>query len=137
MAAQTAQRENLKRRWQESNEKLAKQYPDFFAPDENDPEGNEWLKKGYDHVDRVFNGNGLTPEQRIEHEADIRNRAAGFGRLAYRLKKAEADKKALEEELASFRASTPRTGERDGEAPPAGDDDSFSSQLRKLTANRR
>lgn len=136
MAAQTARHEGLKKHWQESNEKLAKQFPAFFALDENDPEGNEWLVKGFQHVDRIFQPNGMTPEQRIEHEADVRNRAAGFGRLAFRLKKAEAQLKERDEELAAYHESTPKRGERDSSGAPAPVEVTFDSEIDKMANGR-
>jgi hypothetical protein len=137
MAAQAAQRENLKKHWQSSNEKLAKQYPDFFAPDEKDPEGNEWLQKGFQYVDRIFQSNSMTPEQRIEHEADVRNRAAGFGRVVYRLKKMEARTKELEEELAAYRESTPKRGERDGSGAPVPVETDYNTEIDAIANGKR
>ncbi len=107
-------------------------YFNGYGVERDESQGNEWLKKGFEYVDRIFAGNGLAPEERLKLEADVRNRAAGFGRLAYRLKKAQEALKEREEELAAFRASTPKAGERDGSQPAAVDGESFDAMIDKV-----
>lgn len=94
------------------NEDAALKYPAFFAPVEGDDEGNKILEKGYKDADLAFQGgNGLTPEQLVRLHSAIRNRAAGFGRLAYKLKQNEAKIAELENILKDLRESTPGHGQ--------------------------
>jgi hypothetical protein len=93
------------------NEEAQTKYPDLFAPLEGDDEGNKILEKGFKDADLAFHGaNGLTPDQVVRLHSAIRNRAAGFGRLTYRLKQRDAKIAHLEGQLAEIRGSAPGDG---------------------------
>jgi hypothetical protein len=93
------------------NDEAVSKYPDLFGPLEGDDEGNKILEKGYKDADLAFSGgNGLTPDQVVRLHSAIRNRAAGFGRLTYRLKQRDAKIAELEGQLAEIRGSAPGDG---------------------------
>ena len=114
------QQDNLRKEitttWQESNKSAMEDpnYGKFLKPIEGDDEGNQRLQKGYEMADRAFAVNpstpGLTPQQRAEIvrlHAAIRNRAAGFGRLAYQNQKLEAKLAELTATLNKYRSAEP------------------------------
>ena len=113
----------------------------FFAPVEGDEDGNARLQKGYEMADRAFtvnpNDSRLTQDQRAEVvrlHAAIRNRAAGFGRLAYQNAKLEATIKEMTETLNKYKGVQPPAGEGHHEqaAGSATARDSVFGALRKL-----
>jgi hypothetical protein len=106
--------------WTESNKQAVEDpnYGKFFKPVQGDDEGNTRLQKGYEMADRAFTVNPndprLTTEQRAEVvrlHAAIRNRAAGFGRLAYQNSQLEAKVAELKAELDKYKATEPGAGE--------------------------
>jgi hypothetical protein len=93
------------------NDEAATKYPDLFAPLEGDDEGNKILEKGFKDADLAFQGaNGLSSDQVVRLHSAVRNRAAGFGRLTYRLKQRDSRIAELEKELAEIRGSAPGDG---------------------------
>jgi hypothetical protein len=100
--------------WKDTNQKLAEKYPTWFAPDEDDKEGNELLAKGRQLAARLFEPTDetrpKTPEEAVRLHSLIFNKAANHDRLALRLKKSSARIKELEEELKQFEASEPGSG---------------------------
>jgi len=101
-----AQQHQIEGAWKSANDDLVKKYPKWFSPEEGDKEGNDLLEKGYSMVDSAFGPerNKLTVQQRIAADAHIRNRAAAFGRMAYKNKKLSeqlAEKDKLIEQLRS------------------------------------
>lgn len=118
-AQQEAMHKEIATIWQESNKAVTEDpnYGKFFKPVEGDEEGNTRLQKGYEMADRAFSVNpntpGLTPDQRSEvvrlHSA-IRNRAAGFGRLAYQNQQLETKIATLTEELNKYKGTEPGAG---------------------------
>jgi hypothetical protein len=108
--------EQFKTHFERSNQEAAQKFPQFFAPDANDPEGNDYLDQGFKLADTAINMPANMPiEHRAALVAEVRNRAAGFGRAVARWQKAESRVKALEKELAAFKSSTPGNG-----TPPQG-----------------
>jgi hypothetical protein len=116
----------IKTNWEKANAEAHgdPKYGAYFKPIEGDAEGNQRLAKGFELVDRAFAENPKDPrlnaEQRlaiIKRHAAVRNRAAGFGRLAWqndqlKTQLAEANKK-----LAEYEGSTPAAG--GGQGTPA------------------
>jgi len=119
--------------WQTANEELAKKYPKWFSHVEDDPEGNSLLDKGLALADLHFIGakdltpeqvellpggfkdaiklrGGLSPKERVYLDALLRNKIASHGRIAAKLKSANARVKELETALAEFENSTPPSG---------------------------
>lgn len=109
--ASTAQQRALSEKWSKLNTEAAEKYPHWFKEEDGDDKGNELLRKGYNLADSAFNGNNLSPEQMVELHSAIRNRAAGFDRLAYKYNKANRRIKELEAELKSFQDSEPKNGD--------------------------
>jgi hypothetical protein len=123
--------------WQETNKQAAEKFPKFFAPDPADPEGNALLEKGYKLADMAFSGNNqLTPEQTVKLHAELRNRAAGFTRMAYRAKKLEARVAELETDLKAYKASEPDGGDGGAPAGGGGEADSVEAELTRLARGK-
>jgi len=129
--------------WTESNKSAVEDptYGKFFKPVEGDEEGNTRLQKGYEMADKAFSVNpntpGLTADQRAEVvrlHAAIRNRAAGFGRLAYQNSRLEAKVKELTETINKYKAIDPGSPERKPESNGVHTSahDSVFGALRKL-----
>lgn len=114
-------RDFVSRTWQEVNTNLAQKYPDLFAPDPNDPDGNKKLEEGSRMADAFFADRSATPlEHRIIFDAQIRNRIAAFPRLKYQRDKLKAENDQLKKDLAELRASDPGAPGGGG-TPPAGE----------------
>lgn len=100
-------------------------YPTLFKPDESDPKGNELLERGGHLLNRVLkNGAPLKDgEQQMTNEelaiavAAVRNKAAGFDRVAYRANSLAKRVKELEKELEQFKSSKPGNGDGNGRPP--------------------
>ena len=101
--------------YSETVEKLITDRKEFFAPDD-DAKGNEILAKSRVIADMAFGklpeGRApLTPVEAAKLHAVMHAKASGFDRLAYRNQMAQTRIKALEAELAEFKASEPGKGE--------------------------
>jgi len=106
------QRKQVKKVWDDENKLWTEKYPRFFKPEDGDEEGNTLLAKGYELADLAFSGNGkTTPENMAKVHAEVRNKVAGFGRLALRLKRARLEIKELKSSLAEYENSEPPSGE--------------------------
>jgi len=126
--------------WQTNNQSLAEKYPKWFAPDPEDTEGNSLLKKGFAVADLLFapttlddaarqllpksfltdleaNKGRLSPGAETKLHAMIRNKAAGFDRLALRVKSLSKELEEANAKLAQYEQSEPGTG---GDAPTGG-----------------
>lgn len=94
------------------NADAVKEHPHYFAPIEGDAKGNELLAKGYEFVDKAFVAQpNMPPEERVALHSKVRNQAAGFDRLAYRLSATEKERDALKEKIAQYEQSQPGGGE--------------------------
>jgi hypothetical protein len=89
----------------------------YFKPVEGDDEWNTHLQKGFEFADSAMSENplnpDLTPEQRakiVRKHAAMRNRAAAYGPMKYKLGALETKVAELEKELSQFKSSQPRTG---------------------------
>lgn len=100
----------------ESNRaELIKKYPQFFGPDEADPEASEALNSGFAFVDKAAeNADNLSVDERAAYAEVIRARAAWFPRGFRELGKAKEKIASLEAELAKFRESDPGAGKEGG-----------------------
>jgi hypothetical protein len=103
-----------------ARKELAEKYPQFFAPDEADPEASDALQKGYDFVDRAAEkAHELSVDERAAYSEVIRARAAWFPRGHRELTKAKEKIASLEEELSKYRSSDPGQEKEKGRAVPA------------------
>lgn len=110
---------SIKATWEKVNDAVTKdpKYGQFFKPEEGNQEWNQRLAKGYELVDRAYGENPanpqLTPEQResiIKRHAAVRNRAAAFGAVQWKLNRALEQLAAAQKELAGYKGSTPPSG---------------------------
>ncbi len=93
--------------WTKANDEAKSKYPQFFAPDDGDEEGNALLEKGFEIADKMFDGSRLTPQERVNLHAAVRNKAGAFDRMVYRNRKLVKKVEQLEKELEDFRKSEP------------------------------
>lgn len=108
-----AMSERMQAEWKTLNDDAVKKYPQWFAPDESDPEGNKLLEAGFRLADAGMSGQ-LKPEEAVKVHSAIRNKAAGFDRLVYRLNKANSRITELTKELEAFKSSEPGKGDAEG-----------------------
>lgn len=110
-AHQATETQRLRGVWEQESKGVLEKYPQFFGPEEGDDEGNATLEKGFKLADLAFLGaEGLPPEKLLQIRADIRARAAGFGRMVQRNKRLEVKIDALTKELEQYKSSEPGTG---------------------------
>lgn len=106
------QQQKMATLWQDENKAWQEKFPRWFKPEDGDEKGNELLAKGYAMADAAFSSNGNhTPEQRVKLHAELRNKAAAFPKVAYKLKEARTRIKELEKSLAEYENSEPKAGE--------------------------
>jgi len=125
----------IKTNWEKANAEAHgdAKYGAFFKPIEGDAEGNQRLAKGFELVDRAFAENPKDPrlnaEQRlaiIKRHAAVRNRAAGFGRLAWQNEKLKAELAAANKKLGEYEGTIPAAGGGNG-APASTNGGSLSA----------
>lgn len=97
----------------EASDLLIKNHPEFFAPDEQDPDATAALKKGFDFIDSAMNDNKATPQQMAVKAATIRAWAGAFPRLAMTVNRLKEQLASKDAELLKFRKTDP--GELGGE----------------------
>lgn len=129
--------------WKESNESLAQKYPEWFAPAENDQEGNALFERGTALADLAFNPADITPErvellpkmfreqiqsgkpftqpQLVQLHAIVRAKASNHDRAIRQVSTLKARVAELETSLKEYEASGP-DGVKAGESrvPPNG-----------------
>jgi hypothetical protein len=94
------------------NTEAVTKYPEFFGPDDADPDGNKLLEQGFAMADMAFsNDPRLTVEQRIKLHSQVRNRAAGFARMVHRNRQIQAKLDEVTKELEEFKKSEPGGGD--------------------------
>lgn len=97
---------------------LVQKYPQFFGPDEADPEASEALAGGFAFVDKAAeNAENLSVDERAAYAEVIRARAAWFPRGFKQLTKAQEKISSLEAELAKYRDSDPGSAKEQGAVP--------------------
>jgi hypothetical protein len=121
----------LKQAYSTGIDEIRTKFPEWFSPDESDPEGNKLLTDGERLADIAFLGDpNLGPEQVVRVQSDVRNRAAAFGRMVHRNNKLQARVAELEKELEDYKAGQPGTGKPAGETPAQ--DTSWEQALDKM-----
>lgn len=138
-AAQAQTRQKL---WQESNTQLAAKYPNWFAPAEDDAEGNALLEKGFALADKLFAPTAetapKTPEETVRLHAIIRNKVANHDRLALRLRNTLAELKEAKATIEQYEKSEPRGGIGGGDGRTQGFTDpteDANAEIDKLDVN--
>lgn len=111
--------DGVKTEWHKAHEAALadEQNGKFFKPVEGDEEWNKHLEEGFTFADAAMSLNPLdpniTPEDRAKavrkHNA-MRNRAAAYKPMKYKLGKLESKVAELEKELGQFKQSEPKTG---------------------------
>jgi hypothetical protein len=124
------QQKEISTRWHAANAHAAQKYPQYFAPDPADPKATALWEAGTRLTDLAFgvldpadvsklppaiqskfvNGQLPLADRTLLHSA-IRNRAAAYDRLVYKLAMSEAAKKELADKLAGFEKSEPGRGQ--------------------------
>lgn len=132
-AHQATETQRLRGVWEQESNGVLEKYPQYFGPEEGDDEGNATLEKGFKLADLAFLGaEGLPPEKLLQIRADIRARAAGFGRMVQRNKRLESKVEALTKELEQYKSSEPGTGGNAGTKQVVEDD--WEASIDKLAS---
>lgn len=122
-------------------DEAVEKYPHWFKPEEGDDQGNQLLDIGFMLANAAFGGqikDGKTGEMRdptpdeipLIH-AQLRNKAAGFDRLAYKNQKLQARITELEDTLSKYEETEPPPGDTIGKKSPDGEDDPFAKYDKK------
>lgn len=112
--------------YESSKAELANGWPQYFGPDESDPEASSALDAGYKYVDEALSkADSMTMEEQAAYKAVIRARAGAFPSTVLKLNRALEELKSLKEELKKYRKSDPGEGGEGGGGAeaPTGDDD--------------
>lgn len=135
-AESLTKQEELRSMWNKANQELTEKYAEVFADSKDDEEGNKLLASGRKLADIALmslDGDNVPPDQRIKVVAEIRNRAAAFGREVVRRRKAEAKITELEEQLKAFKSSAPDKGSTRATKPSTEQEpNSLADALNKL-----
>lgn len=127
------QRDDFVANWQKENTTAAEKYPQWFKPEEGDEKGNALLEKGFQLADKAFGGTeNMAPDEAVRVLSAVRNKAAGFDRLAYKLSTAMARITELETKLKEFETSVPGEGEGAAETRANGAPDSMEGVIATL-----
>jgi len=105
--------------WEQANKTAVEKYPQWFAPDEADPKGNELLEKGYHMADRAFSDGRpikegdkpLSPLELTRLQSALRNKGAAFDRLVHKLSTLQKAHDDLAEKLKGYEESEPGPGD--------------------------
>jgi hypothetical protein len=110
-------------------------YPQWFKPEEGDDRGNELLETGFMLANAAFGGQIVDPQTKQMREptedemilinAQMRNKAAGFDRLAYKNNQLQKRISELEDALSQYEGSEPGAGAAEGKKGAEDDDDPF------------
>lgn len=122
--------------WRKFTSEDVEKYPQWFKAPDGDEKAKELLEKGFKFVDEAFDGASQKwePQKRARRLAVIRNKAAGFDRLAYDNSKLRTRLKELETKLGEFEESEPKGGEPESSAN--GKKSESTSPLRDWMAKR-
>lgn len=123
--------EFITREWNAANQEFSSdpKAGRFIKPIDGDEEWNSRLQKGFAFVDQAMSQNPAdlkhSPEERakiVRRHAAMRNRAAAFGAVRWKLEQAESRISELEEELKKYKESVPSPtgGRQESTAPAAG-----------------
>lgn len=122
-----AQRAQYREIYERVYKEIGEKHPDWFGVDPDDPEGNALLEESRKLVD----AKPQTHQEAIILSATIRQRAAGFLRMAHRAKNLGAELEAAKATIEELRGSGPGGGKR-GEVETG--EKSFEQDMRESLA---
>lgn len=137
MSAAEQERQNAERAkvFNTVADEAVEKYPQWFKPEDGDERGNELLEIGFMLANAAFGGQikdgktgelrDPTPEEIPLIHAQMRNKAAGFDRLAYKNQKLQSRVNELEEMLDKYEKTEPPPGETGGKKVE-GEEDPFA-----------
>lgn len=135
------EREKLTSLFHTNSQAAIEKFPDWFKPEENDAVGNDLLTKGFEYADSVFTGmvkdeagnaKRLSPQEKAHRDSVVRNKAAGFDRMAHRVKTLRQKNADLEKKIAELTASDPGDGDAQRRTAAAeADDATVEGRLKK------
>jgi hypothetical protein len=130
--------------WESENKAGVERFPKLFKPEEGDEKGNALLARGFELADAAFGSAladpatgqpvKLSPQEMVKLHSAIRNKAAGFDRLAYKYGISQKRIAELETKLKEYEASepSPGDGQRKLKSPPGSALDAAEAELMKL-----
>lgn len=130
-----AERTKINEQFKTLNQAAIDKYKEWFQPEEGDEVGNKLLAKGFEMADRAFSPNGMNPEKLVKLHSAVRNKAAGFDRLAYKAKSLKSRVAELEKELEEYKTSDPGAAGGTGRQPP-GKDMSVEDEIDAMASRR-
>lgn len=133
IADETRQAERIKSIFDQRSAEIEQRFPDLFKPKDGDTEGNELLTKGHQLV-QLLQSSELDDEGRVKVGAEIRHRAAAFGRVVRNLRTIEAELAAAKEKLKAYERSEPREGGSPSGGPAATPADPMERSLNSLAS---
>lgn len=128
-------------KWRQLNEQTVSDNPEIYQPEDGDEEGNEILAKGFERADAAFGGHITdehgnkrppTPQEMIEINSALRNKAAAFDRVVHRLTKQQARVAELESQIAEYEKSGPGSGVPLPGGERAKEEDSFEAAIDRI-----
>jgi hypothetical protein len=137
MQAREAQnREKRQKLFTESHKEAVEKFPELFAPEDGDTEGNEVLENGMKLAEAAFAPpKNLPPEQVVQLHALTKVKAGAFDRMVYRNNKLKEENAQLKEQLKAYEESEPGAG--DGGRKPTTGRKSFADEVDELATQRK
>lgn len=129
VAESAKQREFIEATWTKVNKDIAEK-SEWFQPNPEDAEATTLLEEGYKLVD----AKPATLQERIIHDAQIRNRAAAHPRMKYELTKSREKIKELEATIAEMKGSEPAGVQRPGGHTAPATEKDWKTELRESGA---
>lgn len=119
--------------WQTVNKALEEKNPEWYGEDPQDKEGNAILAEGRKIVDQAYGPERakLPIARQIALDAQIRQRASAFGRMAHRVNKMQSRVAELEAENKQLRESGPGETIKPGGEQTGGGEEKWDTDLRK------
>jgi len=118
--------------WENLNKGAQEKYPEWFTAAEDDEKGAEFLRVGYENVDKALGAeNGMPREEVLARRAAVRNQAGAFRYMVHKWETEKALRIEREKELAEFKESQPKPGAAKGDKAGA-DDDELPALLRDV-----
>lgn len=121
-----------------ANDEAVKRYPNWFAPEEGDKEGNDRLQKGTQFADTIFGDSSkVSPDRLVKMHSAARMQLASWPRLTYKLDQATAKVAELQKEIETLKGSGPGNGGLPGKVKAANGAKDYRSELMELERTGR